>query len=162
MTDDYIAGFFDGEGSIIKIGTKGNRYMVSISQTHGGVLKQINKHIDSKGLLYHSKKRREYWKRAWVLHIKKQKDVLDFLESIVEKLVVKKQLAQMAIETIKLFLAAQQEEESKRLDIVRKALVLVNQGHSYRAIERKMMVDHSTVGSWVKKYKLINGNLTKK
>ena len=94
MNLDYVAGFMDGEGHIcINKGT--NNPLVSIPQTNEGVL-QIVKELVGKGNVYKVKKRESKHKQMfqWVVS---GLDAIEFLEQIVDKLVIKKEEAETLI-----------------------------------------------------------------
>jgi len=88
MDKNYIAGFFDGEGSVYEVN---NKIFVSIPQTNYDVLEKIVEFCGY-GLLYETKKQKKHHKQAWVIRIQKKADVLDFLLMIKDIVIVKKEI----------------------------------------------------------------------
>ena len=93
MTWEYIAGFFDGEGTISSVG---DGYRVVISQTNLLVLEEIRLFVGF-GNVSQVAKRKEHWKDAWIYYVARQKQVLRFLDSVEPFLIVKSQKASKAI-----------------------------------------------------------------
>ena len=94
MNLDYVAGFMDGEGTIcINKGT--NNPLVAIPQTNENVL-LIVKELIGKGNVYKVKKRESKHKQLfqWVVS---GVDAIEFLEKIVDKLIVKRSEAETLI-----------------------------------------------------------------
>lgn len=136
---DYIAGFFDGEGSILKPGE--TDYRVSILQTHEGVLKEIQR-FTQVGNICEVAKRKAHWKESWVYYVARQKDVLLFLKKIYPRLIVKKNLAKKIIPVLTSIVLS---NKKKKLNLQKKAKAckfLRSRGLSYRAIGAKLKIDH--------------------
>ncbi len=66
MDWNYIAGFFDGEGSILKHDP--TNYRISIPQTNEEVLQKI-KTFSNMGNIFKTRKRKEHWKDSWVYSV---------------------------------------------------------------------------------------------
>jgi len=97
MNWDYIAGFFDGEGSVsISYRANGNlrNVILSISQCQLEVLEQIRDFVgEGKIDVNHhkgSKTWKKHWKTAWHFRISNRPAVIKFLEKIQSKIIVKK------------------------------------------------------------------------
>ncbi len=92
MNWNYIAGFFDGEGSIcqLKFGKhKRVRFYVSISNTDYKVLKEIQK-FAKVGNVYKCTDRNPRWKPCWQYMINSHVDIVYFINHIVKRSLVKK------------------------------------------------------------------------
>ena len=90
----YIAGFIDGEGSIVT--TDNGRVIISISNTHIGVLKTMRNFIGCGSIRVYDPKK-PYWKPAGIYVINNHKDVLKILKKIKPFLVIKKEKAEKGI-----------------------------------------------------------------
>lgn len=137
MNWDYIAGFFDGEGTITK---SGNGYKIGITQANKKVFKEILI-FTNLGFLHKIKKRKSHWKDAWVYYIPGQQGAYLFLNKIFNKLIVKKADALKAISKLKKRLA---ERRKQRITIIKKkkeAKKLRRRGLSYRQIGKKLGID---------------------
>lgn len=137
MTWEYIAGFFDGEGSITY---NGKGYRISIAQTNKEVFDKILKSIGC-GMIFEVKKRQSHWKQSWVYYIAKQEDVLQFLITCGPFLIVKKTLAQKTIRELRINIRAAKERRKLRVDRIRQTKILRNKGLTYRAIGRRLNID---------------------
>ena len=79
MDWNYIAGFFDGEGSIsFKVKGKTPFYVVCIANTNREILEEIQKFLREKGINSHLYSRPS----AQYIYISKQSDMLKFLRRI--------------------------------------------------------------------------------
>lgn len=137
MNWDYIAGFFDGEGTLV-----GRRrgFRIGITQTNKKVLEEI-KNFSKIGHICKITKRKFHWKDSWVYFIAKQSDVYVFLEKIKPKLIVKKKLVDKAIKILKVYL---ETEKRKKLNLkirIKEAKNLRGKGLSYREIGKKLSID---------------------
>lgn len=146
MTWDYIAGFLDGEGSIIN---KNRGFAISISQANKNVLEKIKKfaHI---GHVYKVAKRKQHWKNSWIYTITNYNDTFDFLCKIKNKLVVKKSKAQYAINALKIILSDKQKKMRRRNFRIKEAKKLRKNGDSYREIGKKLNTDWGYVRRLIK------------
>jgi len=137
MNRDYIAGFFDGEGSLTKYK---NGYRIFITQTNKEVLEEIQDFVRV-GNIYEVGKRKAHWKDCWVLSITNHKNVYLFLKKIGPKLVIKRKLAEEAIKVVENSL---KEMERKKLIFInrkKEAKKLRKKGLSYRQIGEIMSID---------------------
>ncbi|MEK7122846.1 MAG: LAGLIDADG family homing endonuclease [Patescibacteria group bacterium] len=137
MTWEYIAGFFDGEGSITY---NGKGYRISIAQTNKEVFDTIMASI-SCGMIFEVKKRQEHWKQSWVYYIAKQEDVLQFLEKCYPHLIVKKPLARKTIKELCVSIKAAKARRALRAERIKRATILRNNGFTYRAIGKRLHID---------------------
>lgn len=137
MNWDYIAGFFDGEGSVTDYKRK---CRVTITQTNKKVLEQIRS-FAGVGSVAEITKRKSHWKDSWVYYISKQSDLLKFLNGVASGLVVKRKLAQKAIVVLEHKL---QEREVRRQELflrMHRAKELRKQGLPYRDIGKALNID---------------------
>jgi intein-encoded DNA endonuclease-like protein len=137
MTWEYIAGFFDGEGSITY---NGKGYRVSIAQTNKEVFDKMVASIGC-GMIFEVKKRQEHWKQSWVYYIAKQEDVFRFLQECYPYLIVKKQLAKKTIKELCVSIKAAQARKTLRAERIKQATILRNNGLTYRAIGKQLHID---------------------
>lgn len=138
MSWQYIAGFVDGEGSIVQ--TQKRVYRLLIPQTHEGVLQEI-RHFVAAGTIYKVKKRQAHWKDSWTFAVARQEDLLRFLKKIIPHLIVKKSLAVHRVAIIEKIVA---ENRAKRRYLQKKlklCKLLRSQGMTYRAIAKRMNID---------------------
>ncbi|MBA3046930.1 LAGLIDADG family homing endonuclease [Patescibacteria group bacterium] len=137
MTWEYIAGFFDGEGSITH-NKKG--YRITISQTDLKVLQKIRNYVDY-GFVFKNKKRKSHWKDSWIYYIAKQESVLEFLIKIKPLAVVKKEQIIFIIPILKKAVKNINKKKRIRLANIVKAKKLREQGLTYRQIGKKLNID---------------------
>lgn len=137
MTWAYIAGFFDGEGSISH---NGKGYRVTIPQTSLPVLKAIQQHARV-GHVIAVSKRKEHWRDAWVYYVAKQSDVESFLRSCCPYLIVKQKKTKDVLAVLPEILTRQRCRA--RLAAKNKLLVrrLRSRGLSWRAIGNQLGID---------------------
>ena len=141
MTWEYIAGFFDGEGSISR---NGNGYRITIPQTNQKVLDDIM-HFSGVGFVIKITKRKAHWKDSWVYYISRQRDVYFFIKHISEFLNVKKNVVETVTLMLENYLADKQRHDI-HLDKMKNvaARMRVN-GCTYREIGKKIGLDWSYV-----------------
>lgn len=149
MTWEYIAGFFDGEGTIAN---NGKGFRIGIPQTNITVLKDIQKFTNF-GNICKITKRKSHWKDSWVYYVAKQECVYLFLRSIYPFLIVKKKNASIAISKLKHITKLQHQRRKKFEEKLRKALALRSKGLSYWRIGLEMNLDRGYVrrliiGKW--------------
>lgn len=135
----YIAGFVDGEGSIIKNGE--NDYRIAIPQTHEGVLRAIQD-FTGMGNICQVAKRKAHWKESWVYCIARQEDTLIFLKRIYPYLIVKKDIAQRTIPIAARIVSNQRKNKLRLQKKIKACKFLRETGLSYRQIGKKLKVDH--------------------
>jgi len=133
----YIAGFFDGEGSICH---NGKGFRITVSQSSYGVLKDIKVFVGL-GNIFETKKRQEHWKDSWVYYIAKQEDVYTFLMRILPFLIVKKKLALKTLPELKRNVEQIKKRKNRTKKNIIQAKKLRKQGLSYRKIGKKMNID---------------------
>ena len=130
----YIAGFFDGEGTL---NTSSNRWRISIPQTHFGVLNEIKEFVGF-GNIYKTKKKKEHHKDAWVYVSSDRKEVLNFLLMIDPFLVVKKEFVNEQINILNEKNLNELTKREEREEEKNKVIKLKESGLSYRKIEKIM------------------------
>ncbi len=137
MNWSYIAGFFDGEGSICH---NGRGYRITIAQTNEDVLKGIAS-FSGVGAVIKTTKRKKHWKDSWVYYIASQEDVYIFLKNIKSFLVVKKDSAQIAMAFLKNYL----KEKKIHRDLMEKKIKIAEsmriKGCAYRRIGKTIKLD---------------------
>jgi len=137
ITWQYIAGFFDGEGSIVH---NGKGFRITISQTNYLVLKTILDFVGF-GFIFKNQRRKPNWKESWVYYIAKQEEVYIFLKNILPFIIVKKDLSVKIIPELKLFIKRQVKQKNNRKKIIKEAKLLRQQGLTYREIGKKLKID---------------------
>ena len=137
MTIEYIAGFFDGEGTINIVK---NKIRISIPQTNLEVLENIKEFLTF-GSIFKEKKRKEHWKDSWVLYTGNSNDTFQFLNMVYPYLIVKKEKAKEAISTYTKFLDTKKGIETEK----EKIRNLVKSGKSYRTIEKETGIGRQTI-----------------
>lgn len=138
----YVGGFLDGEGSIVKNGK--TDYRIAISQTNEKVLNAI-KSFTRVGNICQVKKRREHWKESWIYTVARQEDVLFFLRNVYPHLIVKKGVARTLISVLGRIVSAQRKKRSYLQKNIKASKLLKEKGLSYRAIGKKLKIDHGYV-----------------
>ena len=133
----YIAGFFDGEGTVAH---NGKGFRITIPQTDEGVLKKIQEFVGF-GYIIKLKKRKAHWKDSWLYYIASQKEVYIFLKKIKPYLIVKSKVTQKAMDYLPG--AILNMKKKKKLYEKRKlrARQLRLRGLSYRQIGKKLDID---------------------
>jgi intein/homing endonuclease len=137
MTWEYIAGFFDGEGSITH---NGKGWRISIAQTNKEVLDRI-KVFTKIGGVFEVVKRQSHWKDSWVYFIAKQGDVYKFLKNINNLVIVKKEKSNKVLPELEEYLKKYKLTIKKRNQIKIEARRLRNLGRTYRQIGKELKID---------------------
>lgn len=127
MTKQYLAGFFDGEGTV---SINNEKIRLTIPQTNEKVLLEVLNLIGG-GSVKPLKKRKEHWKDAWVYNSNSNKISLIALKLIYPYLIVKKDIAKKAIS----ILTRKTYYQNLHLKTLNIALKLVLEGKSYRQAE---------------------------
>lgn len=134
MSWEYIAGFFDGEGTISR---NASGFRISMPQTNEEVLEKI-RDFSGLGNICKVTKRKSHWKDSWTYYISKQGSVLIFLKGISPHLILKKNLADNTITRLLFIVRNQRLKILKHQYRQRKAITLRNKGLTYEQIGRKM------------------------
>ena len=137
MTWEYIAGFFDGEGSLVH---NGKGYRITISQTNYEVLDKIKSYAGI-GYIFQNKKRKAHWKESWVYYIAKQEDVYYFIKNISPFLIVKRDLAAQIIPKLILAIEKGSQRKLRLKNNVIASKNLRKRGLTYREIGKKLGID---------------------
>lgn len=132
MSWQYIAGFFDGEGSISRR-TPRNGYAITIPQTELNVLNEIRSFVCF-GSIYAVAKKHEHWKDNWVYNRHAQREVLHFCESVAPFLVIKRDKIVAAANDLWELILRDSLRKQKRDEDIAFAVAMREQGHSYREI----------------------------
>ncbi len=135
MTWEYIAGFFDGEGSLTRNDRKGFR--ITIPQTNEEVLMNI-KDFTNTGHIFKEKKRKVHWKDSWTYYIAAQKDIYNFLVQIQKFVIVKKSKVLAVLPELQYNIEQQRLRQDKHLQRLAQAIALREQGLSYWRIGLEM------------------------
>jgi len=141
MTWDYIAGFIDGEGSITK---RKKSYNIYISQTNRQALEEICA-FAGRGYVYSLAKRKAHWRDAWLYSAGNNRNTLYILSHVVDKLIVKKEQAQKALNELTARIKEIDDERRLKESRIRRARVLRDEGWSYRKIARELKTDFGYV-----------------
>jgi hypothetical protein len=143
MNWDYLAGFLDGEGSIIIVPPRIRLY---ISNTNLEILEEIKNFVKC-GNIYSPIRKNKKWAKQYGFAIGNHKDVLKILKNLQDKLFIKRKLCDNAIKYIenkrwhKTYLS---EEELKKYIYLK----------SSRKIAKKLGVSQFSVLKYLKKYNL--------
>ena len=137
MTWEYVAAFFDGEGTIAH---NGKGFRIAITQTNESVLREIQK-LSGVGYILMLKKRKSHWKDSWIFYIARQEDVYKFIFGIKNYLIVKKQLAEQTAIKLKIYLKIEGKRKSLKEKRIRRARILRTKGWSYRKIGKELNID---------------------
>ena len=137
MNWSYIAGFFDGEGSLTH---HGKGFRITIPQTNEEVLKSIKKFVGCGNIIY-IKKRKIHWSDGWSYYITKQTEVYGFIKKIEPFIIVKKGLIKNALPELKKILSNQRTKKKTYIYRKKEAKKLRGKGLTYRQIGKKLEVD---------------------
>jgi hypothetical protein len=137
MTWQYIAGFFDGEGSLVH---NGKGYRILITQTNKEVLEKI-RNLTHLGAVVVITKRQPHWKDSWLFYISKQEDVYKFIYAIKKFVVVKKNIIFITIPKLKKIIERQRAKKAKRKKLIKLAKKLRRGGDTYRQVGKKLNID---------------------
>ena len=137
MSWKYIAGFFDGEGTLTKAE---KRYRIYITQTNKEVLDMICR-FARVGNIKPIKKRRSHWHDAWIYYITDKHKIKKFLIAVYPYLIVKRKVTSRAIKEIDNKIASDNERRSLKKSRVKMIADMRHKGLSYRAIGKEMNID---------------------
>ena len=137
MNWSYIAGFFDGEGSLTH---NGKGFRITVPQTNEEVLNKI-RDFSGVGYVIKLRKREAHWKDAWLYYIASTKGVCIFLEKASPYLVLKKKLALETIPYLKKELIRMKKKKELYKKRKKQAKKLRGKGLDYRTIGKKLGID---------------------
>ena len=143
MNWDYIAGFIDGEGSII---IKPPRVRIYISNTNSEVLKKIHEFV-GEGFFYENKRiLKPNWKKQYGWGVHDHKKVLKILKKLRKKIYIKRDKCEEAIKYI----------ESKRWqgNYLSKEELKKYKHLPYRKIAKILGVSHMAVFKYLRIHEL--------
>ncbi len=135
----YIAGFMDGEGSILKAGE--TDYRISIAQAHEPVLLAIQK-FTGMGNICKVRKREAHWKDSWVYAVARQEDVLRFLKNVRPYAVVKEESVARHIPILSRIVVRNRKKKVSLRKRIKNCKLLRRKGFSYRMIGKALQIDH--------------------
>ncbi|MDD5700313.1 MAG: LAGLIDADG family homing endonuclease [Candidatus Nanoarchaeia archaeon] len=143
MNWDYVAGFIDGEGSII---IKPPRVRLYISNTDKKALNRIEKFLKCGYTFEVKRKLKDNWKKQYGWTICDHNECLRILKNLRKKLIIKKEKCEEAIKYI----------ENKRWigNYITKEELKKFGDMPYRKIAKKLKISHYCVFRYLKKYKL--------
>lgn len=133
----WLAGFFDGEGSIYvpQYGVE-----ISVSNTERKIIVAIQKHTGV-GRLIETRFDRENWKTKYTWRVRRYEEVEPVLKLMLPFLTIKKDKAKIALARI----GAKNEETRKRLRRNARIVRLRDKGLRHFEIAAKMKIERSTV-----------------
>jgi len=137
MSWTYVAGFFDGEGTITKYG---RRTRLAISQTSYPVLQGIRV-FTGLGRIVKVRKRHKHWKDAWVFSVTAQEEVYRFLSRTLPYLIVKRKKATAALRSLQHLLTKYKAKKIKSAEIRRRIHQLRKKELTYRDIGKILKID---------------------
>ena len=137
MTWEYIAGFIDGEGTIVRRKRVFNLY---ISQTNFEVLDEIKKFVGS-GSIYSIDKRKPHWKEAWLYNAGGGRGTYYILLHVVDHLIVKRAWAREVLKSLEVRFRELAGVASLKQERIRKAKLLRARGWTYRKIAKLLGTD---------------------
>ncbi|MDO8623271.1 MAG: LAGLIDADG family homing endonuclease [archaeon] len=145
MDWDYLAGFIDGEGSII---IKPPRVRIYISNTDKKVLDEIRNFVNC-GKVYeiNMENKNKKWSKQYCWTICSHKEILKILKNLKGRLIIKEELCEKAINYIenkrwqKYYLSKEELERWKHLG-------------SSRKIAKKLGVSQFSILKYMKKFGL--------
>lgn len=156
MDWNYIAGFFDGEGSVILhvVNKNRTRCTLTVTNTHYKSLDTM-KRFTGIGNIYKTKKQRSYYKKAWVWCISKKTDVLLMIKRIKFRCIIKKYALIRAEKVIRC-----QKHKITYNDTKIKKIILAEASRpvtlSHRDIAKKVGLTFMSVWRCMKKYGVYN------
>lgn len=143
MNWDYLAGFIDGEGSII---IKPPRVRLYISNTNKNILKKICDFLECGRVCDVKRDNKPKWNKQYGWTICDHKECLRILKELRSRLIIKREKCLEAIKFI----------EGKRWqgDYLSKEELEKLKDLPYRKIAKKLGVSHYCVFNYLKKYGL--------
>jgi hypothetical protein len=151
MDDSYIAGFFDGEGSLMYTD---DRYRITIPNTNKEVLDRILEHVGY-GFVWEVATRKAHWKQSWVYATSDTENTLKFLERIAPYLIVKKENCKNLMPGLRAKVREMKQTEEKRQDKNESIMKYHRLGWSTRKIAREVGCSHSNVAIVIQKARLV-------
>lgn len=137
MNWPYIAGFFDGEGTIAH---NGKGFRITIPQTNELVLQRI-KSFAGYGNIIYVPKRKIHWSDGWTYYIAKQSEVYKFLLKIKPFLVVKSNAVNKTLPKLEKILNQQKLKRKTYIYRKQKGKKLRQKGLTYREIGKQLGID---------------------
>ena len=140
---DYLAGFLDGEGSII---IKPPRVRLYVSNTNKKILEEIRDFVNC-GSVYeiNMKNKSNRWSKQYSWTICFHKEVLKILKNLRSRLVIKKELCEKAIFYI-------ENKRWQKYYLSKKELGRYKKLKSSRKLAKELGVSQFSVLKYLKKY----------
>lgn len=133
----YIAGFFDGEGSVTK---NLSGFRITIPQTHRVILESIQS-FTGIGSVTKQVKRRSHWHESWTYAISRQEHVYFFLKHVQPHIVVKKDKVTKVLRRLPRIIQKQRHRRARTKNYGQQISNLRNRGLTYRAIGKTLGID---------------------
>ncbi|MEK7507660.1 MAG: hypothetical protein AAB602_01070, partial [Patescibacteria group bacterium] len=108
------------------------------------VLEEIRKFIGC-GIVHALGRRKSHWKDAWLYNAGGGKNTYYILENVVDKLIVKKEVAVRVMGELKIRLKNLDSIKKLKVDRIKKAKLLREQKWSYRKIAKELKTDFGYV-----------------
>lgn len=143
MNIKYIAGFFDGEGSIMVMKRK---IRTTLPQTNKEILLAIKDYFGVGGVCP-IQKRKAHWKDAWTYYSGSNKASYKILNELKDHLILKKDKAINALAILNEYIKIKDERNSIKAEAVK----LVQEGLSYREVQKITGVSRTTICNEIKK-----------
>jgi len=142
-----FGGFLDGKGSII---IKPPRLRLYISNTNKEILDEIKEFVGC-GKVYevNMKNKKKNWKKQYGWAICSHTDVLIILKNLKNKLIIKKELCEKAINYI-------ENKRWQKFYLSREELIKYKKLKSSRKIAKELGVSQFSVLKYLKKYNLFD------
>lgn len=159
MNWDYIAGFFDGEGSVsLSYRKSGNlkNVLLSITQCQLDVLQQIRDFVgEGKIDVNHhqgSKNWKKHWKPSYHFRLSKRSSVVSFLENIRDKVIVKKNKINETLLILQEMDRKRKEHLSRRKEKVQKIHELRSLNMSWKEIAENLGQPGKDIAGNIRKF----------
>jgi uncharacterized protein YerC len=143
MSNEYIAGFFDGEGSVTKFAHK-NSYRITLPQTNLEVLEKIRLHVGV-GAIMTVTKRKAHYKDFWLYYTSSNVDTKIFIDKIVEHLVIKKEKCEIVLNKIEQILKEREYKDERIKQDTIEVKKYIEEGLSYRKIEKILGISRQKI-----------------
>lgn len=149
MDWSYIAGYFDGEGTITNSNKKTcKRFHIAITNTNLESLKEMQLYSNL-GHIYKCKRRgKEYYKDTWVWLIQRNKEIIYFLEKIEPISIVKKDKAVF----VKNHLLEREAQRKTPENLKVKLIEISRKGLSLIQMANELGIDRDTISTYLRIY----------
>lgn len=150
MSIDYIAGFFDGEGTFGVYGSN-QKPNISVTQTEVEILREMRDFVGL-GNIYKEKIRNKNWSQSYKWSITGRENCLTFISLIKPHLRLKRKIdkANEIEEVLTIQIKAQKEQLEERKHVEDSIIQLSKSGLSCRKIAERVGLSRSTVNRIIK------------